>query len=116
MSKIRVGRVNEQIKKELSQIIHIEMKDPRIQFLTVTAVEITNDLSMAKVFLSILGSDEQKQSTLIALAKGKGYIRTELAKRIRLRTTPELHFLLDSSIDYGQRIEQLLSQIQQDGQ
>jgi ribosome-binding factor A len=115
MSKIRVGRVSEQIKKELSQIIQAEMKDPRIRFLTVTAVETTNDLSMSKVYLSIMGTEDEKQATLQALASGRGYIRTELAKRIRLRITPELQFVMDASMDYSERIEQLLIQIHKNG-
>lgn len=111
MAKIRVGRVGEQIKKELSQIIQTELKDPRIGFITVTGVEVTNDLSEAKVYLSVLGSDEQKEATLKALASGTGFIRSELGKRMRLRHTPVLLFKFDSSIEYGSRIEALLENI-----
>jgi len=111
MAKIRVGRVGEQIKKELSVIIQSELKDPRIGFITVTGVEVTNDLSQASVYLSVLGSDEQKEATLKALAKGTGFIRSELGKRIRLRHTPQLLFKFDSSIEYGSRIESLLDSI-----
>ncbi|MBW7473253.1 30S ribosome-binding factor RbfA [Paenibacillus oenotherae] len=111
MAKIRVGRVGEQIKKELSVIIQQELKDPRIGFITVTGVEMTNDLSQARVFLSVLGSDEQKEETLKALGRGSGYIRSELGKRIRFRHTPELIFKFDSSIEYGSRIESLLEKI-----
>ncbi|WP_127531682.1 30S ribosome-binding factor RbfA [Paenibacillus kobensis] len=111
MAKVRVGRVSEQIKKELSQIIQTELKDPRIGFITVTGVEVTNDLSQAKVFLSVLGSEEQKEETLKAIARGTGFIRSELGKRMRLRHTPELIFKFDASIEYGSRIEALLEQI-----
>ncbi|MDO3676322.1 30S ribosome-binding factor RbfA [Paenibacillus ehimensis] len=111
MAKIRVGRVGEQIKKELSQIIQSELKDPRIGFITVTGVDVTNDFSQAKVFLSVLGSDEQKEETLKALARGTGFIRSELGKRIRMRKIPELLFKFDASIDYGSKIETLLHQI-----
>lgn len=111
MAKIRVGRVGEQIKKELSLILQSEFKDPRVGFITVTGVEATNDLSQAKVYLSVLGSDEQKEETLKALAKGKGFLRTELGRRIRLRHIPELIFKFDSSIEYGSRIENLLQKI-----
>jgi ribosome-binding factor A len=111
MAKIRVGRVGEQIKKELSQIIQSELKDPRIGFITVTGVEVTNDLSQAKVYLSVLGSEEQKEESLKAIARGTGFIRSELGKRMRLRHTPELVFKFDSSIEYGSRIESLLEQI-----
>jgi ribosome-binding factor A len=111
MAKVRTGRVSEQIKKELSLIIQAELKDPRIGFITVTGVEITNDLSEAKVYLSILGTDQQKEDTLHALGRGTGFIRSELGKRIRLRIIPKLFFILDSSIAYGSRIEQILSKL-----
>lgn len=79
MAKIRVGRVGEQIKKEISQIIQSELKDPRIGFITVTGVDVTNDFSQAKVYLSVLGSDEQKQETLKALGRSSGFIRASSA-------------------------------------
>jgi len=108
MARVRVGRVGEQIKKELSQIIQTEVKDPRIGFLTVTGVDVTNDLSQARVFLSVLGSDEDRANALQALAKATGFVRSELGKRIRLRKVPELLFKIDESVDYGSRIETLL--------
>lgn len=111
MSRIRVSRVGEQIKKELSLILQKELKDPRIGFVTVTGVDVTNDLSQATVYLSVLGDEAQKESTLQALAKGQGFIRSEIGKRVRLRHTPELIFKFDTSIEYGNRIEQLLEQI-----
>lgn len=111
MAKIRVGRVSEQIKKELSHIIQQELKDPRIGFITVTGVETTGDLSQARVYLSVLGSDDQKEATLKALASGTGFLRSELGKRMKLRHTPELLFKFDSSIEYGSRIESLLEDI-----
>jgi ribosome-binding factor A len=111
MSKVRVGRVGEQIKKELSVILQSEFKDPRIGFITVTGVEVTNDLSQAKIYLSVLGSDEQREDTLKALARGQGFLRSELGKRVRLRHTPELIFKFDTSIEYGSHIEGLLKQL-----
>ncbi len=115
MSKIRAERVGEQIKKELSLLFQNELKDPRIGFVTVTAVEASGDLSQAKVYLSVLGNEEQKEETLAALAKAKGFLRSELGKRIRLRHTPELIFKFDSSIDYGNRIETLLRELNSGG-
>lgn len=114
MAKIRVGRVGEQIKKELSQIIQSELKDPRIGFITVTGVDVTNDFSQAKVFLSVLGTGEQKEETLKALTRSTGFIRSELGKRIRMRKIPELLFKFDESIDYGSKIQGLLQQIKQE--
>ena len=103
--------MGEQIKKELSQIIQTELKDPRIGFITVTGVEVTGDMSQARVYLSVLGNDDQKEETLRALARGKGFIRSELGKRIRFRHIPELFFKFDSSIEYGSRIESILTDI-----
>ncbi|KKK39560.1 ribosome-binding factor A [Mesobacillus campisalis] len=108
----RVNRVGEQMKKELGDIIGRKIKDPRIGFVTVTDVEVTGDLQQAKVFISVLGDDVQKENTLKALAKAKGFIRTEIGQRIRLRKTPEITFEFDQSIDYGNRIETLLHQVQ----
>ncbi len=114
MAKFRTGRVGEQIKKEISGIIQTELKDPRIGFITVTGVEVTGDLSLARVYLSILGSDEQKEETLHAIGRAKGFLRSELGRRVRLRHTPDIEFRFDSSIEYGSRIEALLQQINRD--
>ncbi|EXG83089.1 30S ribosome-binding factor RbfA [Saccharibacillus sacchari] len=111
MAKIRVGRVGEEIKKELSQMIQSELKDPRIGFVTVTDVEVTGDLSEANVYLSIFGDEDQKQQSLTGIKKATGFLRTEIGKRIRLRHTPTLFFHLDESIAYGSKIESLLGQI-----
>ncbi|WP_374717643.1 30S ribosome-binding factor RbfA [Neobacillus sp.] len=107
----RPNRVGEQMKKELSDIIGRKIKDPRIGFVTVTDVQVTGDLQQAKVFISVLGDDEQKENTLKGLAKAKGFIRSEIGHRIRLRKTPEIIFEIDESINYGNRIETLLHQL-----
>lgn len=99
------------MKKELSDIIGRKIKDPRIGFVTVTDVQLTGDLQQAKVFISVLGDEKQKKDTLKALAKAKGFIRSEIGQRIRLRKTPDLLFEFDESIDYGNRIETLLKEI-----
>ncbi len=108
---LRANRVGEQMKKELTEIIGRKLKDPRIGFVTVTDVRVTGDLQQATVYVSVLGNEEQKENTLIGLAKAKGFIRSEIGKRIRLRITPEITFEWDSSIDYGNRIETLITQI-----
>ena len=107
----RANRVGEQMKKELSDIIGRKIKDPRIGFVTVTDVQVTGDLQQAKVFISVLGDEEQRENTLKGLAKAKGFIRSEIGQRIRLRKTPEIIFEFDESIDYGNRIESLLHQL-----
>jgi len=114
MSKVRNSRVGEQMKKELSQIIQREIKDPRIGFVTVTGVEVTGDLREAKVFISVMGNEEQKQNSVQALQKAKGFIRTELGRRVQLRHIPDLIFKMDESIEYGSKIENLLNDIKKD--
>ncbi|MFZ7943740.1 MULTISPECIES: 30S ribosome-binding factor RbfA [Bacillaceae] len=110
----RANRVGEQMKKELGDIIGRKIKDPRIGFVTVTDVQVTGDLQQAKVYISVLGDEEQRENTLKGLAKAKGFIRTEIGHRIRLRKTPEIIFEWDESIDYGNRIETLLHQLHTD--
>jgi ribosome-binding factor A len=108
MSDLRVNRVGEQMKKELGDILGKKIKDPRVGFVTVTDVEVTGDLQQAKIFISVLGDEKQKQDTLIGLAKAKGFIRSEIGQRIRLRKTPELLFEFDEAIEKGNRIEHIL--------
>ena len=108
---LRSNRVGEQMKKELSEIIGRKLKDPRIGFVTVTDVAVTGDLQQATVYISVLGDSKQREDTLKGLEKAKGFMRSEIGQRIRLRKTPELFFEFDESIDYGNRIETLISKI-----
>lgn len=108
---MRANRVAEQMKKELGEIIGQKLKDPRIGFVTVTDVEVTGDLQQATVYISVLGSDYEKEGTLKGLTKAKGFIRSEIGQRIRLRITPEIEFEFDESVAYGNRIEALLKQV-----
>lgn len=109
--KVRGERIALQMQKEISDVIRIGVKDPRIGFLTVTAVEVSSDYTHAKVFVSVLGDQEQRDRSMQALERAKGYIRSEVAKRIRLRVTPELHFKFDTSMDYSTRIGKVLQEI-----
>lgn len=111
---LRANRVGEQMKKELGDIISRKIKDPRVGFVTITDVEVTGDLQQAKVYISVLGGESQKENTLKGLAKAKGFIRSEIGQRIRLRKTPEIIFEFDESIDYGNRIENLIHQIHEE--
>ena len=107
----RLGRIDEEYKKELSQIIGYELKNPNVTgMISVTKVKVTNDLKFAKVYVSILNSKNVKD-TLAGLKKSSGYIRSELAKRVNLRNTPELIFELDDSIEYGAKIDSILKEI-----
>ncbi|WP_284139993.1 MULTISPECIES: 30S ribosome-binding factor RbfA [unclassified Virgibacillus] len=108
MSNIRANRIAEQMKKELGEILGRKIKDPRVGFVTVTDVEVTGDLQQAKIFISVLGDEKQKHDTLLGLAKAKGFIRSEIGKRIRLRKTPELTFEFDEALEYGNHIESIL--------
>jgi ribosome-binding factor A len=115
VNKTRMNRIGEEIKKELSVLLQREMKDPRIGFVTVTSVEVTSDLQLAKVYVSIFGDEEQRKASLEALAKAKGFLRTEIGRRIKLRHVPDFVFKLDQSIDYGNKIESILRQISTEG-
>ena len=109
--KVRNERIALQIQREASDVIHQHVKDPGIGFVTVTGVEVSNDVAHAKIFVSIMGSEEQKQTSMSALERARGFIRSEIGARIRLRITPELHFKLDESMDYSVKIGQVLSEI-----
>lgn len=115
MARIRVSRVGEQIKKELGEILQRELKDPRIGFVTVTGVEMTGDLSIANVYVSIFGKDEEKQASLAGLEKAKGFIRSEIGKRIKMRHTPEINFHLDVSLEHSEHISRLLHEVKKEG-
>ena len=107
----RLGRIDEEYIKEISQIIGYELKNPNVTgMISVTKVKVTNDLKFAKVYVSILNSKNVKD-TLAGLKKSSGYIRSELAKRVNLRNTPELIFELDDSIEYGAKIDSILKEI-----
>lgn len=111
MGDLRANRVAEQMKKEMGDLISKKIKDPRVGFVTVTDVEVTGDLQQAKVFISVLGDEQEKHDTLVGLAKAKGFIRSEIGKRIRLRKTPEITFEFDEALEYGNRIEKILKDL-----
>jgi ribosome-binding factor A len=98
------------MREEIADILMHKTKDPRIGFVTVTGVDLSDDLRHAKVFLSIY-KDEEKETTLKAIEVAKGFIRRELGKRMRLRFLPELIFRLDKSIEYGNKIDRILKEI-----
>ena len=112
MSQLRVEKVQELMKQEISSIILRELKDPRIGFVTVTSVECTGDLREAKVYVSLMGSEQQVKDCWQGLQSSLGFIRREIGRRIRLRFTPEISFMLDKSLDYSDHIQKLLLQIQ----
>ena len=110
----RLNRIDEEMKKEISHIITYDLKDPNITgLISVTKVKVSGDLKYAKVYVSMLNAKDNKQ-VLAALKKSAGFVRTEVAKRINLRTTPEIIFIFDDSIEYGARIDTILKNVIKD--
>ncbi len=105
-------RVNEEVQKELSVIISRELKDPRISPMTsVVAVEVAPDLKTAKAYISVLGDEKAQADTMAGLKSSAGYIRKLLASGINMRNTPEVHFVLDQSIEYGVRMSHMIDEV-----
>ena len=110
----RAHRLAQELKNEISVIVAQEVRDPRIGLLTVTEVEVSPDLRYARIYISVLGSPEEKQKTLEALASASGYIRRQIGARIKLRHTPELTFAYDESVEQGDRMMQLIEEIKKE--
>ncbi len=108
---LRVEKVQEEIRHEVSQILMREVKDPRVGFVTVTGAKVSSDLSCAKVFVSVLGDEEKTAEALKALKNCTGFVRRELAHRIRMKFIPEISFCLDTTIEYSAHIQKLLNEI-----
>lgn len=115
MANQRITRINEAIRKELSEIIRGEIKDPRVAdaMISVVDVETTSDLKQAKVFISVLQEDK-KEDVILGLQAASGYIRKEIARRINLRNTPELLFKLDETIAYGMKMSKVIDSVMKD--
>jgi|SaaInl7_100m_RNA_FD_contig_51_1092581_length_4271_multi_5_in_0_out_0_5 ribosome-binding factor A len=111
MASRRVERLSDLIKQETSGIIQNEMRDPRVGFITVTSVDLSQDLRHAKIFVSIMGTDKEREKTMNALDKACGFIRTRLGSKIRIRHVPEVIFRLDESYEYAARIAEVMKQI-----
>ena len=114
MSSVKQKRLEGIIRKNISDIIMFEVKDSSVGFVTVTDVDVSNDHSFAKVYVTFLGKDARNEAGLKALNRAKGFIRSELSKRLDIRRTPELTFYLDKSEEEGQHIEEILREINQD--
>lgn len=109
----RSQRVSDLIREEVADILMYRMKDPRIGFVTVTGVDLSDDLKLARVFVSILKPEEREQ-TMEILNAAKPFIRSSLGKRLKMKFTPAVEFRLDTSIEYGYRIETLLKKIREE--
>ncbi|MEE2710474.1 MAG: 30S ribosome-binding factor RbfA [Gemmatimonadota bacterium] len=111
MATRRVERVSDLIKQQVSNIIRNDLKDPRVGFITVTSVDLSRDLRHAKVFISVMGSDEDRSKSLEGLERASGFIRSRLGNMIRIRHIPELLFRHDDSYEYAARIAVVMKQI-----
>jgi ribosome-binding factor A len=109
--KLRVGHA---IQQEISRMVKKDLKDPSIGFTTITHVKMSADLRYAKIYVSIMGSEEEKKKTLNGLARARGFIRKELAGRLNLRYTPELSFFIDDTIEKAAHLEKLFHKLEKE--
>jgi ribosome-binding factor A len=104
-------QVAEEIQQIISVLLQRELKDPRIGFVSITQVDVTQDLKYARIHVSVMGSEEEKRDTMDALASGRGFIRREIASRMSIRQVPEIQFRLDRGMEYSDRINRLLNEL-----
>ncbi|MGD0780885.1 MAG: 30S ribosome-binding factor RbfA [Dehalococcoidales bacterium] len=110
----RIERVNTLIRREVSELIQHELRDPRIdEFITITEVDTSPDLKYAKIYISSMSGQQEQEKILGVLNSAAGFLRTALAGKIRIRYTPELHFVWDNSIERGDRILRLIDEVSQ---
>lgn len=112
----KTDRIDAMLRKEISRILQFDLKNPKLGFVTVTDVQCTGDLSIAKVFVSFLGKQERNDAGMKILNQSKGFIRSTVAKNVKMRKVPELVFVQDTSLDYGNRIERKLKEINGDSE
>ena len=110
MSGDRMRRVNEAVREVLSSRLAAGLKDPRIGFVTVTSVETASDLRHARVYVSVLGSDEEREATMEGLASSHGYLQRAIGSELRMKRTPTLEFVHDDSVDRGFRIGEIIEE------
>lgn len=110
----RLDRVNQLVREEISHLLQRELKDPRLGFVTVTEVAVSKDLRSAKVYVSVLGSEEQWKGSLAALHSARGFIRNWLAPRLRLRAVPDMTFLPDRSMAHAAHIQTVLERLREE--
>ncbi len=108
----RSERVGDLIRTELSELLRREMRDPRVALASVTRVEVSHDLGHARVWISALGDETQRGAAIAGIEHGSGFLRSQLARRLRLRVVPELRFELDRGAEHSQRISELLEELE----
>jgi ribosome-binding factor A len=106
----RAARIADQMQRDLSDLIRKELKDPRVGLVTITAVEVTRDLSHAKVYITSLSGAESTDRSIQALQHAAGFLRTQLSHTLKVRSIPQLHFVYDASVERGARLSQLIDQ------
>lgn len=112
MNKIRIGRIASEIKKEISQMISMELNDSRIAPITsITEVDLKDDLQYAKIFVTVMGTDWEKKETISGLENSIGFIKRELGKRMNLRHIPELTFVLDEHMENAMKMDRLITEV-----
>jgi ribosome-binding factor A len=111
MTSHRVARLNEQVKRELTDILRNVLRDPRVSDVTVTRVQTTSDLQQSRIFITTLAGDDKRQTIMEGLRAARAFLRSGLAQRIQLRRAPELLFEWDTGLDHARRIEELLAQV-----
>ena len=113
LNQIKLERINSSLVEQISYIIAHNVKNPDINFVTITGAKVTSDLSLAKIYFTVLDQSKIKE-TLLALKDASGYIRHELRERIDIRQIPELEFVYDESIEYGNKIEKIIDKLHED--
>lgn len=111
MSKIKQDRMNDRIRELLSELVLREVADPRLQHITITEVKLDPELMYARIYINALGDENRQQQVMAGLERAKGFLRRELAKRVRLRNAPDLHFHWDETLERGERMNALLNQL-----
>lgn len=112
MKQVRVSQIGEEIKRVISQLLRTKIKDPRISdMVSITEVRVTNDLSFAKVFVSVFGTGAEKNDTLEGLRNAEGFIKKEIGRNVKMRIMPKLIFELDDSVEESLRLEKILEEI-----
>ncbi len=111
MAGKRIARLNEQFKRELSDLIRTQVRDPRVGLVTITGVDVATDLGSAKVYVRVMGEEDERESTLEGLEAAAPFLRTSLGRLLKIRKIPELRFRRDRSYEHARRIEEILSDV-----
>ncbi len=107
----RIDKINQAVKEEVGNIIQKEVKDPRLEFVTITQVDVSRDLQHAKVYFTVLGNTDKIKEVQTGLDSARGFIRRLVGQRVRMRYTPEINFIFDQSVEYGMHIEETIERI-----